>query len=144
VEGAGVALGVAAVVGVIQKPDTARSGLDHAVTWVGSLDHTYATLSWGASIGFAVLAAVIAALRSRHTSYDGTSFWEFELRMPSWSTTLFGCAAVLGLAAAAIQLCEQGNRWGLVALLLALWMVMKFLGFVSRGWQLFFGTPSHF
>jgi len=109
VEGAGVALGVAAVVGVIQKPDTARSGLDRTVTWVGGLDHTYASLSWAASIALAVLASVVAALRSRHTSYDGTSFWEFELRMPSWPTTLFGCAAVLGLVAAAIQLCEQGN-----------------------------------
>lgn len=64
--------------------------------------------------------------------------------MPSWPTTLAGCAVVLGLVAAAIQLCERENRWGLLPLLLALWMVIKFLGFASRGWQLFFGTPSHF
>lgn len=144
VEGAAVALGVTAVLGVVQRPQTARSSLDRTVAWLGGLDDSLRELCWVAAIGLAVLASVVAVLGSRQTRYDGTSFWEFELRMPSWPTTLFGCSVVLALLAAGIQLCEHRNIWGLVPLLLALWIFTRFLALLSRGWQLFFGPPSHF
>lgn len=139
-EGAGVALGVAAVLGLVTQPATARSVTYQTVAWFGDLSPGYSTASWTTAIVLGVLALAVLLRSFRNESYDGSHFWEFELRMPSWPTTLLGAATTLGLAAAALELCEAGTAWGLLPLILAVWIAVRFMGRMARGWQAVFGN----
>lgn len=138
-EGAGVALGVAAVVGLVSQPATARSVAYQAVVWVGDLSPSYSTASWATAITLGVLGLAVLVRSFRNESFNGSHFWEFELRMPSWPTTLLGAAATFSLVAAALQLCEGGTVWGFLPLIVATWIVVRFMGRMARGWQALFG-----
>lgn len=80
------------------------------------------------------LAVLLQVNGWRRTTYDGT-FWEFELHMPSWPATLLGGAVTLALVGWGLSLCSANNRWGLVALTVAGWMLLRFTGRLRSAWQ---------
>ena len=55
--------------------------------------------------------------------------------MPSWPIALGGAAIALSLVAATLELCEAGTLWGLLPLILVVWIAIWFVGRMARGWQ---------
>jgi hypothetical protein len=137
VEGVAVATATGGVLWTLQHPSRARVGLNSFVVRLGSLDSAWTTAAFTSVVVFLALSAALWVRQARRMDSYGESFWEFELRMPSWPVALLGAAALFALLGQGLRL-SQTESWGsLVPLFLALWLLARFLLRFRAGWQRF-------
>lgn len=137
VEGVAVATATGGVLWVLQHPSRARGELNSFVAWLGSLDSAWTTAAFTSAVVFLALAAALWVRQARRVNSYSESFWEFELRMPSWPVTLVGAAALFALLGQGLRLSHTDSWGSLVPLFLALWILARFLLRFRTSWQRF-------
>ena len=113
----------------------ALAAVDTAVETVGATNRIWTEVLYAA--GLALLAAAVATQVGRwyHVGRDGLPFWQFELRMPSWPTTMLGAATVATLIGLGLDLCADGSPWGLIPISVAAVAVIRFLSRLRHGFS---------
>lgn len=108
---------------------------------------TRRTAGIGATIGLDLLVAslvcfvaatVVLVVGWRQADRSGLTFWEFELHMPSWPTTIFGLGLVLLLVWIGVRLCVEGSDVGLVPICVGAWIVLRFAARLRQRWVALF------
>lgn len=108
---------------------------------------TRRTAGIGATIGLDLLVAslvcfvaatVVLVVGWRQADRSGLTFWEVELHMPSWPTTIFGLGLVLLLVWIGVRLCVEGSDVGLVPICVGAWIVLRFAARLRQRWVALF------
>lgn len=113
----------------------ALAAVNSAVETVGAANRIWADALYG--VALVLLAAAVATQVGRwfHVGRDGLPFWQFELRMPSWPTTMLGAATVAALIAWGLDLCAHGRPWGLIPIAVSAVAALRFLGRLRHGFS---------
>lgn len=142
-EGVAVATATGGVLWAFEHPARTRVELNSFVARLGGLNSAWTTAAFVSASVLLAMAVAIWVSQARRTNFLSESFWEFELRMPSWPVTFLGAAALTALLGQGLRLSQTGAWAGLVPLCLALWMLARFLLRFRTSWQRFW-SPSGF
>lgn len=129
-----VALVTALTLSVVDHPGRGREALHGLDSAIGRWDRDVHAVMFVVAAVMLCLSVVLFITDARQRSFDGRTFWEFELRMPSWSTTSVGCGVFALLLWWGGSVCANGSAWGLVPIAVAGWIGFRFGARLRRGW----------
>lgn len=137
----GVVVGViaAGVVKMLDDPAGPRGFIGRLVAAIGGLSPSLSSSLFVVALISGALGVGLMVRGWRVRDLAGNSFWEFELHMPSWPTTVLGLSGVVALAWTGVLFCGHGSFWGLVPLSIAGWTVLRFAIRLHERWQSTFG-----
>jgi hypothetical protein len=129
-----VAMTSAVVVWLLDHPGKSQSAVRATANAIGRFGNGLRTPVLALAVVSASLALMLLVTGWRRQAIDGSSFWEFELHLPSAPTSLLGVGAVLLLVWVGFGACASGHVWGLVPTAAAAWTCVRFADRVRRAW----------
>ena len=113
----------------------ALAAVDSAVATFGGVDRIWTDALYPAALALLAAAVAIQVGRWFHIGRDGLPFWQFELRMPSWPTTMLGASAAAALVGRGLDLCADGSPWGLIPISGAALVIIRFAARLRHGFR---------